>query len=603
MKKSYIYIIIAAISLSSCVKNVLNKQDLTGLGTEIWSNESEANLYLNRCYSVIMPNWPANAGTATLPFATHNTTDDYNTTGSAPILFGTLGVDGVTDFAVSATSNTGTWYSIRRLNILFDGVDKGNLPAAVKTNIKAQAYFLRAYIYFQLVKLYGGVPIITTPQDWNNDELLVPRNKSSECIDFICRDLDSAALAPAVIQANYTSGSGNRGRITKAAALAFKGRVLLNWASAQFNSTNDAARWQRAYQANKMAYDTLVAEGHALYPTFSGILTDESSANKEVIILRSYDGSITSGNFNSYENLARASSEGGGGNYQPTWNLVQAFPMKNGLQPFNANGSVNTASGYDSVYFWRNRDPRFDATVVYNGVVWALSGQTQRRQWMYTGTNSETTVSATGFYSRKGVNTATSKLNAVNGGTDWIEMRFAEVMLNLAECANATGNPTEAYAMMTAIRKRAGIDAGTGSLYGLKAGMPPTEMLLAILNERRIEFAFEGKRYDDLRRTKLWSTINGSFRKKLTLAPKGGSYTAASLNAFVPGTATYVRDTINLNSDSYSKIFTPTISNLETTPINFLDSYYFYGIPTTHLTKDPNMKQNAAWGGTFDPLQ
>ncbi|MBE7169405.1 MAG: RagB/SusD family nutrient uptake outer membrane protein [Williamsia sp.] len=602
MKKSFLYISLL-VFLSSCVKEVLDKRDLTGVGTEAWDVESTADLYLNRSYSVIMPNWPANAG-QTLPFALHNTTDDYSTTGNTAILFGTLGIDAINDFAPSATSNTGTWYNVRRLNILLQGVNAGKLPEAVKTRIKAEAYFLRAYIYFNLVKLYGGVPIVTKPQDWENDELLVPRNKTSECIDFICKDLDSAALAPAALQANYSASSGNRGRITQAAALAFKGRVLLYWASAQFNPNNDPARWKRAYDANKIAFDVLTTQGYALYPAFSAVLTDESSANKEVIILRSYDGSTVSGNFNSYEAQARPSSEGGGTGYNPTWNLVRAFPMKNG------KAITETGSGYDSVYYWRNRDPRLDATVVYNGATWALSGVATRRQWMFAGTTSETTISPTGFYARKGVNPATLRTNAAYGGTDWIEMRFAEVMLNLAECANATGLTNDAYTMMTAIRKRAGIDAGTDNLYGLKPGMTQAEMLTAIINERRIEFAFEGKRYDDLRRTKLWTTLNGTYRQKLVFAIKApyvattNTATANNLNGFVPGTSTYLRDTINLNTDSYAKIFTVTVANLESTPINFKPEYYFYAIPTSNITRDPNMKQTNGWGtGGFDPLQ
>lgn len=602
MKKSILYISLL-VFLSSCVKEVLDKKDLTGVGPEAWDVESTADLYLNRSYSVIMPNWPANAG-QTLPFALHNTTDDYSTTGSTAILFGTLGIDMINDFAPSATSNTGTWYNVRRLNILLQGVSAGKLPETVKTRIKAEAYFLRAYIYFNLVKLYGGVPIVTKPQDWQNDELLVPRNKTSECIEFICNDLDSAALAPAALQANYSASSGNRGRITQAAALAFKGRVLLHWASAQFNPNNDAARWQRAYDANKKAFDVLTAQGYALHPTFSAVLTDESNANKEVIILRSYDGSTVSGNFNSYEGQARPSSEGGSTGYNPTWNLVKAFPMKNG------KAITEAGSGYDSVYYWRNRDPRFDATIVYNGSIWGLSGVATRKQWTFTGTTSETTISPTGFYARKGVNTATLRANAANGGTDWIEMRFAEVMLNLAECANAIGGKDEAYAMMTAIRKRAGIDAGTDNLYGLKQGMSQADMFTAIINERRVEFAFEGKRYDDLRRTKLWTTLNGTYRQKLTLTVKSpyvataSTTTANNLNGFVSGGTTYLRDTINLNTDSYAKIFTPTVSNLESTPINFKDEYYFYAIPTSNITRNPNMKQTNKWGaGGFDPLQ
>jgi hypothetical protein len=432
MKKVFLYII-PVVLLTACVKKILDKRDLTGKGDEIWDNESTATLYLNRCYATIMPTWPSMASTTLLPYAIHNTSDESNTTGSNAIMRGQLTIDGVNDFGASPTANTSTYANIRRVNILLKEIDEGTLPEDVRTRIKAQAYFLRAWQYFQLVKLYGGVPYLTHPQDWVNEDLFVTRNKTSECIDSMVRDLDLAAKLPPEIIATQTTG--NRGRITRGAALALKGRMLLYFASAQFNPTNDAAKWERAYAANKAAYDTLIMDGHALLPNFANVLTDESSANKEVIMIRSFNGTDAA---NSFENGARPTSEGSGGAHQPTWDLVKAFPMKNGL-PIS-----DTASGYDSVYYWKNRDPRFAATIVYNGAVWPLSAQPNRKQWMYTGTNSETTVSGTGFYVRKGVNTNTLKANASQGTTDWIEMRLAEVMLNLAECANATGRQAEA---------------------------------------------------------------------------------------------------------------------------------------------------------------
>lgn len=595
MKKSIVYIA-CILLLSACTREVLNKEDKTGLGDETWDNESTATLYLNRCYALIMPNWPANAGTATLPYAIHNTSDESNTVGSTAILYGTLSADGVTDYGTVSGSGALAYVNIRRVNILLTEIDKGSLPQDVRTRLKAEAYFLRAWNYFNLVKLYGGVPYLTSPQGWTGDDVYVPRNTTSQCIDSLMRDLDSAAKAPAQTIAAQTAG--NRGRITRGAAMALKGRVLLHWASAQFNPTNDAARWEKAYQANKAAYDTLIKDGYALHTNFGTVLTDETSTNREVIMIRSYDGINFS---NSYENAARPSSEGSGGGYQPTWNLVRAFPMANGLD-------INeTGSGYDSVYYWKNRDPRFYATIVYNGAVWGLSSQPTRRQWTYTGTpnNPENTVSTTGFYSRKGVNESTLRVNAGNGTTDWVEIRLAEVMLNLAECANATNRQADAYAMMTAIRKRAGITAGSNNLYGLKAGMSTTDMFTAIINERRIEFAFENKRYDDLRRTKLWTMLNNTFRQRLTITVRS-PHTTTTLNNFVQGSTTVrVRDTINIDGPSYTNYFTTRVDNIDaaTSPINFKPEYYYYAIPTTHLGRNPNLKQTNGWGADgFNPL-
>src|SRR5215207_6313759 len=111
MKKILLYIM-SAVCFTACTKNVLDKEDKTGLGAETWDNESTATLYLNRSYSVIMPNWPANAGTATLPYAIHNTNDESNTVGSTAILFGTLGIDGVTDFGTVSGSGALAYVNI-----------------------------------------------------------------------------------------------------------------------------------------------------------------------------------------------------------------------------------------------------------------------------------------------------------------------------------------------------------------------------------------------------------------------------------------------------------------------------------------------------------
>ncbi|MBN8781965.1 MAG: hypothetical protein ABS85_13795 [Sphingobacteriales bacterium SCN 48-20] len=597
MKKAIIYSLLAATTLTGCTKKILDKRDLTGLGDETWSNESTATLYLNRCYAVIMPGFPANNGTALLPYALHDVSDESNTTRTTGMLLGNLADNAVTDFGNSPTANTSTYANIRRCNILIQEIDKGTLSEDIRTRLKAEAYFLRAWNYFNMVKLYGGVPYVTTAQEWDENVINVPRNKTSECIDSLVRDLNMAAAgcAKTTIASQTT---GNRGRITRGAAMAMKGRVLLTWASAQFNPTNIQARWEEAYKANKAAYDSLILDGHALFGTFANVLTDESSGNKEVIMVRSYNG--TDGWSNSYENSARPRSEGAGGQYQPTWDLVKAFPMKNGKAIDEAG------SGYDATYYWKDRDPRFAATVAYNGVVWGLSAQPTRKQWTYIGTpNPEATVTTTGFYSRKGINLNTLAVNAALGTTDWVEIRLAEVMLNLAECANATNRQAEAYDMLKKIRQRAGITAGSDNLYGLKASMTTDEMFKAIMNERRIELAFENKRYDDLRRTKMWSTVlNGTKRQRLEIAVKA-PYTATILNNFIAGSTTVrVRDTINVDGPSYTQFFTATVKDLDAQPINYLDKYYFYGIPNTHLTRSPLIKNTNGWtGGTFDPLQ
>lgn len=587
MRKIFSYILLT-VCLSAC-SDILDKTDLTGIDERTWDNESTATLYLNRLYDVSMPTWPNLAGSATLPTAIHDLSDDYNG-GDAKIWYGTLSVDNITDFFGGNASNN-AWAYIRKINILLTEIEKGALPVDIKTKIKAQAYFLRGWLYFQLVKLYGGVPYISHPQDWITENLYVKRNKTSECVDSIARDFDMATSLPA------TWGSSDRGRITRGAALGIKGRMLLFWASPQFNPDNDPERWERAYKANRAAYDTLMIDGYGLFSSFANIWLDEGNGNKEVIMLRSFDGANKASTF---EDAARpyAESNGGGGAYQPTLELVNAFPAANGLPITDPN------SGYDPVYYWKNRDPRFDATIAYNGCIWPLSNKTGRKQWTYTGvTEDKNKPTTTGFYCRKNINTSTIKDNTKLGKTDWIELRFAEVMLNLAECANATGRMQEAYDMLIAIRKRAGIHAGEGNLYGLKPAMSKDEMFTAIINERRIELAFEGKRYDDLRRNKLFDQLNGKKRSILKITINA-PYTVADLER-TDATGIMLRDRLDLNGPDYTTYFTATVDVLDTQkPINYPSNYYFYAIPTTNIIRNPGLVQTAGWtNGSFNPLE
>src|SRR5207248_1222168 len=142
--------------------------------------------------------------------------------------------------------------------------------------------------------------------------------------------------------------------------------------------------------------------------------------------------------------------------------------------------------------------------------VWELSGKTGRREWTYVG-GEINNPTPTGFYTRKAVDPSLDPFGAGNATTQWIEIRYAEVLLNLAEAANAIGHTQEAYDQLKLLRARAGIDPGADGLYGLDAGLAGDQMQAAIMLERRIEFAFEAKRYWDLRRNMRFEPeLNGT---------------------------------------------------------------------------------------------
>jgi hypothetical protein len=284
--------------------------------------------------------------------------------------------------------------------------------------------------------------------------------------------------------------------------------------------------------------------------------------------------------------------------------MVQAYPMLDGKKP----GDATSKYTYSLQQFYKNRDPRFEKTIAYNGSTWPLNGNTGFRLWTYVGpTPSNPNVIAnvepskpsnTSFYTRKAISPTASVSDAMYVGTDWIEIRYAEVLLNVAEAACGLNNLTEGYTQLKAIRARAGIEAGTDGNYGLKPGMTRAEMFDAILYERQIEFAFEGKRFWDLRRwDKLDDVLNNKKRKGLTITFK--ATTAVPANTFTAN-----RDGLNLDN-LYTNNFTITTKDVDTKyNLNWREvPYRFFGIPQAAIDNNPKLLQNNTWNGSFDPLQ
>lgn len=589
--------------LSACKKDseFFDIEDPQGIDSKIWSDEGAVGLFLNRTYGLVMPQWPTLGGI-------HNTSDELNNANTT-FLYGQLVENSVTDIGTGNTITTNRYFDIRRSNIAIEGLNAiSTLPEATRKILKGQFFFLRAFTYFRLVSLYGGVPLVLQSQTLE-DELNVPRSKTSDCIAAITKDLDSAtAYLPA------TWPASDKGRITRAASSALKGKVLMYWASPQFNPSNVATRWEAAYQANLTAYNQCLADGVSLFPTYANIFTVEDNA--EVLLVRKYSAARDVGTNNEAVTRPKSETDGASGSNQPTWNLVQAYPMSNGLPITHAS------SGYNSTMFWQNRDPRFEASIAYNGGIWPLSGKATRKQWTHTGVPDEPAGTIiTGFYCKRLTNPtltpAQSVYNSNSGGgsgMDWIEMRFAEVVLNLGECANETGRMAEAKNMVRTIRQRAGFQAGTFD-YGLSVAADMAAMRSLILNERMIEFAMEGKRYWDLRRTRNYGLISARQSYKLSVKlpyvagtpptpPVAGRIYIDAPDAF----GVRPRDTANLNNQAvYTAIYTTpgTIASLEgSNVISIPAKYYFYALPNFFSQNTFTIEQTQGWiNGTFDPLQ
>ncbi len=599
MKKLIIFLVLA-LSIVSC-NDVLDKEYSDALySDDVWNSTENATLYLNTLYLENLPTFNATDYAELSEEATGK--------GEGSMMYGKL----TTSTSTFGNFTTAYYNKIRKINILLDEIDGGTIDNDDKVLIKAQAYFLRAWAYWEMVKLYGGVPMILNSEDpFAGDDLLVTRDPASTCIATIVADLDTAI---ADLPASYSSAYG---RITRGGAAALKGRVLLFYASPQFNPDNLIERWEDAYEANKEAYDLCIDDGYKLYDDYSRIFLDENE-QKEALFVKCYDETNIT---HTYESTVRPAYENAENetDCNPTWQMVKAYPMADGYLPGDAEGSYD----WDSNYYWKNRDPRFYKTIAYNGCIWGLNSESGRRQWNFVEYSEElgNDPTKTGFYCRRNVDTTIDASETNYTGTDWIEIRLAEVYLNLAECAAETGELSEAKELLYAIRKRAGIEEGDGS-YGITASTSD-ELVDAVMLEREIEFAYENKRHWDLRRRNLYKTeLNGTRRSGIYTNIK---YPSSAYDTLLTNAKLDSSDAESIYRDKFNKWIqiddsvTHILANYydyfeidwdniydEENAINYLQpKYNFYYITQDVLDKNKNLKQTVNWTDSdgFDPLE
>jgi SusD family. len=604
---SFFVLIIAA----GCNK-VLDKKDLGKIPPDLIFNDSDiARLNLDFLYNANMPSWGGGTGIGSLT-GIHGELSEESY-GESKYFEGTITTRDVQEFGTKLDQNN-NYGKIRNINMFIKAIRESEFQQGTKDRFIGQALFFRAFRYFDLVRIYGGVPLVLEPLnaigDEAKDEARLPRNSTADCFKQIVADLDSAI--------KYLPGrwsSAEWGHITSGAAAAFKGRVLLTYASPQFNPNDLPERWQAAYDANLQAKTILDASNFGLHDSYGDLWFKEVD-NPEAVLVTGYNdltGDQERKN-NGYDNGTRPSYLGtGGGSNQPSWEMVKAYPMKDGKMPGASDYS------YSDQFFYKDRDPRFNQTIAYNGTTWFINGNQNYRLWTYLEGNKSTEPKATvtGFYTRKAIMTGVPRNNdPKNAGTDWIEIRYAEVLLNLAEAAigiNKLGTGDEGYQGLIAVRKRAGIEAGADNMYGLASGLSRDQLFKAVLHERQIEFAFEGKRFWDLRRWKLFEeTLNGTRRNKIIIRMKAGAGIPSYDDFKNPNNPNF-RDVVDLDY-AYTNYFEvivendPTADNNNTRldtkyAINWQPTYYYFPIPQQAIDNNPNLEQNNNWGGSFDPLQ
>jgi starch-binding outer membrane protein, SusD/RagB family len=463
---------------------------------------------------------------------------------------------------------------IRDINTFLVEIKTASADDATKKQLTGQVRFLRAYTYFELVKRYGGVPLILVPQSLDGgDSLYVKRNTEKELYDFIGTECDTSAT---MLPDSYSSDQ--LGRATKFAALALKSRAMLYAASEaeygtlQLNglvgmpATDATPDWQASYDASKAIID---ANQFVLYNQYADkaqnyqmIFLDKG--NSEEIFAKKYI-SIQAGHRadDYYETNANYSYWGTA--YSPTLEMVNAYENIDGT-PGNIDWPNVTGDLRD---FFKNKDPRLNASILYNGLPWVkdtvriwlgiysggvlYNSETAQLNGMnQVGRDQQTTQGPkTGFQMKKFLNPNLQFPGPDQSDQDWIIFRYAETLLNYAEAAFELGKPAEALSAVNQIRARAGIAALTSI------------NMNEIRHERQIELAFETHRFWDLRRWRMASGV---------------------LNAQFTGLFPYY--------DADHQRFFYKVGNCESSPRIFKDAYYYLPITTTLIDNNPNLVQN-----------
>ena len=464
--------------------------------------------------------------------------------------------------------------NIRAVNQFLRHLPVIPFTAALKAQSEAEARFLRAWYYTMMLQHYGGVPLVGDSIYAVASTITAKRNTYKECVDYILAECDYAAGILPLVQTGSLYG-----RVSKGACLALKSRVLLFAASPLFNNggtagggelasivaypDGDPNRWKLAADA---ARAVIATNAYALYTDSSSIGGEKGYGFQKLFPLRYSTEFILSrmmGQNKYLESLWDVPSRGGSGGPFPYQEMVDAFPMSNGLP------ITDPASGYDPNQPYRNRDPRLGYSIMHDSTLRTVFGANQPSPLLlYTNTAANPPVAASGDAVYKGTPTGLYIFkmvdpnvinNSVNESSRCLPlMRYAEIVLNFAEATNeADGPTTEVYQAVEAIRQRAGLRP-----FQLPVGLSKDDMRIAIQNERRIELAYEGHRFFDVRRWMIAEQTQNQQMHGMEVKRNGS---AVTYNVF------------NVRKH------------------NFTRAMYLWPIPLKEIAKSPELLQNPGY--------
>ncbi len=507
---------------------------------------------------------------------------------------------------------------IRASNLALQNLDKPGFPnnGKIVERLTGEAKFMRAYYYHQLVRYYGGVPIIDKAYELGAPDYTVPRNTMEECINFIVKDCDEAA---ALLKGLSTA----KGRANEAAALALKSRILTYAASDLYDAAtakqkssahaafakpeilgyvggDRAARWQRAKDAAKAVLDlpglgsqfnlSAPAKKEEGMANYMNIALSRNGGEKDVLFSRSFiNGKQEAGGQqglfngpNGYHNWA--------GN-TPISLLVDDYEMMDGSK-FSWTDPAKATMPY------ADRDPRFYSSILYDGAPWkprtadvaAKDPVNQIQTGQYEVIEGGAKVnkpgldtrkssvedwngSYTGYYMRKFVdpNPAIVDQNTYQE-IPWPFFRYTEAAFNYAEAAIELGQDAEARTWMNKIRFRAGMPAVTETGSALRE---------RYRNERRVEMVFEEQRYHDARRWMIAPTTLGRKANYINITGTLKPGKTVSLYKYDPTSYNYSYKVVDADPGKENRAW--------------LDKMYYLPISRDEINRNAKLVQNPGY--------
>lgn len=481
----YILLFVAILGFTGC--DILDLKPLDKLSDkDVWEDPILIQIYVNGCYNSVNHGYRQDMmiGLCDEGYNIHGSG------GSERVQKGEITADNMNSISGLLNYWKTGYDAIRKINVFFENIESAPVDESLKKSTIAEMKFIRAFVYSNLIWRYGGVPIITKAYGMNED-YTVKRGTYDECVDFIVKELNDAMTGLPDKQPDSA-----KGRASADACRALKARVLLYAASPLVNTANEKSKWQAAADAAKELIDTR----YTLHTDYRKIFLED---NNEVIFARYF----TQSNSANHVSLQMGrNGDGGWGAQNPSQGLVDDYEIKStGLKPYTRQSDgtyvLNTASGYSEQDPYTDRDPRFYASIIHDGMVWM-----NRETESYTnGADSPESASEgwnasrTTYYLKKFLQEEIPPTGSSEQPTStWVFFRYAEILLNYAEAMFEVGEEDTARQYLNMVRSRPGINM---------PNVPTTEtgdaLRARIHNERRVELAFEEHRFFDIRRWKI----------------------------------------------------------------------------------------------------